>query len=172
MPPAPSGSMELVPTSNTPQPQAQANVAPGAEMPANKPRPILTTVEFKLLFFTVKLDCENAPWRPQVKGNCFVRAGWTRIIVTVELNEATAGRRRGRLLNQPGGEGVRRSGRFKRWSCKTNKVLFQQGKFHLDAGALASDFFSDFLAAAMALQRQQGCRPSKVWVMASEKDSP
>jgi len=34
----------------------------------------------------------------------------------------------------------------------------------------ASDFFSDFLAAAMALHMQQGCRPSKVSDIASDME--
>ena len=37
---------------------------------------------------------------------------------------------------------------------------------------IASDFFWDFWAAAMALQRQQGCLPSKVLHTAWAKQSP
>jgi len=35
----------------------------------------------------------------------------------------------------------------------------------------ASDFFCDFLAAAMALHRQQGCLPSNVLLTASDNES-
>ena len=63
-----SGNIELVPTSKTPQPQAQANAAPGAKTPANKPMPIFFICEFKFLFFIFKVkSCEHATRRPQVK---------------------------------------------------------------------------------------------------------
>jgi hypothetical protein len=51
MPPSPVGNIELLPTSNTPQPHAQPNAAPGVKTPANKPKPILFICECKLLFF-------------------------------------------------------------------------------------------------------------------------
>src|ERR1035438_4890730 len=68
MPPEPSGNIELVPTSNTPQPQAQANAAPGANTPANKPPPIFFIREFKFLFFMFKVkSCEHATRHPRFK---------------------------------------------------------------------------------------------------------
>jgi hypothetical protein len=43
--------MELVAMSNTPQPQAQANAAPGTITPASKPTPAFFIPEFILPFF-------------------------------------------------------------------------------------------------------------------------
>ena len=65
------GNIELVPTSNTPQPHAQANAAPGAKTPANKPPPIFFTRAFKFLFFFIfkVKGCEDATERLQVKRN-------------------------------------------------------------------------------------------------------
>jgi len=72
VPPAPEGSIPLVPTSKTPQPHAQANAAPGAKTPATKPTPAFFIGEFKFLFFIFKVkDCENAPRRSQIKGMNF-----------------------------------------------------------------------------------------------------
>jgi len=45
------------------------------------------------------------------------------------------------------------------------------GNSIFNTGETASDFFSAFLAAAMALHRQHGCWPSKVLPTASENES-
>ena len=45
------------------------------------------------------------------------------------------------------------------------------GNSIFNAATTASDFFSDFLAAAMALHNGQGCSPSNVFETASETDS-
>jgi hypothetical protein len=65
MPPSPCGSIELVATSKTPQPHAQACTTLGANIPANKPQPIFT-IAAELLFFISKFqNCENAQRRSQ-----------------------------------------------------------------------------------------------------------
>lgn len=45
------------------------------------------------------------------------------------------------------------------------------GKTIFNTGETASDFFPDFLAAAMALHRQHGCLPSNVLQTACETHS-
>jgi hypothetical protein len=45
------------------------------------------------------------------------------------------------------------------------------GNSNLKLGEYDSDFFSDFFPAAMALQRGQGCLPSKVLHKAAETES-
>jgi hypothetical protein len=61
MPPSPLGSIELVATSNTPQPQAHAQAAPGASVTANKPTPNFFICEFKFLVFIFEFKFAKTP---------------------------------------------------------------------------------------------------------------
>ena len=67
MPPWPLGNIELVPTPNTPQPQAQAWTTPGVKIPANKPLLIFTVVEFNFIF-VFKLQSYETPQPAGLKG--------------------------------------------------------------------------------------------------------
>lgn len=77
MPPGPLGSIELVATSNTPQPQAQAWTTPGTAITANKPPPIFTAVEFNFLFFIFQISkvARTHNGALKLEGKHFARAG-------------------------------------------------------------------------------------------------
>lgn len=53
------------------------------------------------------------------------------------------------------------------------KIIFSAtgGNSNFNFSTVASDLFSDFFPAVMALHNGHGCSPSKVFETASEKDS-
>ena len=80
MPPWPFGNIELVATSKTPQPHAQAWTTPGTAIIANKPPPIFTAVELFFFFFIFQISKlrERAMALSRLNGKIYARANMTR----------------------------------------------------------------------------------------------
>jgi hypothetical protein len=104
--------------------------------------------------------------------NNHVRAGPAQ---TTNIVENQAGNSRGGGVGggsvRSGADELRSPGRKKWFGGQITKTADSSEYSSFFNSSCASDFFSDCRCFAICRHKGQGCRPSKVWVMASERHS-